>query len=243
MGGKVTTVQDGREVWRYGDAGDRWPVRDGDIWQVGDHVVACGDNGRGASAELMDLFGAPDYVYSDPPWNQGNVNSFRTKAGLQPDRDGFAQFLLTFSGVVTRARAAFIEMGRKELSTLDAAMTSRGWAQVRIWDIVYFGDKPCVLSLYAPAGSSILTQVLTGDPTGMDDALTPGWAVPAISKPGDVIFDPCMGRGCTAEHSSKAGRLVRGVELHPRRLACTIDKLVKVTGATPVKVGDLACMK
>lgn len=244
MGARVTTVHGGKEVWKYGDAGDRYPVMEGDIWQVGEHIVACGDNSRGASGELMDLYGAPDFIYSDPPWNQGNVNSFRTKAGLTHDTSGFASFLVPYTAAVTRSRGgAMIEMGVKELPTLDAAMASHGWQQVKVWQIVYFGKKPCVMACYAPAGSPVLSKTFTGDPTGWDDTLTPGWSIEQLSKPGDVIYDPCMGRGLTAEFAVKLGRKARGTELHPRRLACTVEKLAKATGATPSKVGELACMK
>lgn len=99
-------------MWNYGDAGDRIPVRVGDVWRAGQHLFACGDLLDGIAERLFAHAGRlPDHVYCDPPWTKGNMSSFFTKAG-QKTAATFEQFL---SKLIEQMQpitgSVFIEMG------------------------------------------------------------------------------------------------------------------------------------
>ena len=98
--------------WHYASTGGlNYPVQPGDVWRAGPHVIACGDLEAGDGLRLVDKFGAPDLVYSDPPWNDGNAGAFRTKAGT-PRQVNFTAFLDQLLTVVRMARRdVFLEMG------------------------------------------------------------------------------------------------------------------------------------
>jgi len=74
------TFEDGK--WLYGDSWERFPIKDGEVWQAGKNLVAVKDL---TNLDNLDFFGRDtfDMSYIDPPWNTGNINSFYTKAGLR----------------------------------------------------------------------------------------------------------------------------------------------------------------
>jgi hypothetical protein len=223
------------ERWRYGDAGDRWPVQPGEVWAVGAHRVACGDVEEGAIEQLLAAWAEPvDLAYVDPPWNAGNARAFRTKAGLGRPVDYLRLVELIGLGIDhSGARYACVESGRGGEAEIRAALVRAGLRHVQSWDIVYYRTRPARLHLLAGRG--------TPDPErlpafhGVDDENTPALAVSTLARRGQTVFDPCCGRGTTAIAAHLAGCRFLGLELHPRRLAVAIDKLVGL-GVPPGQV-------
>lgn len=210
--------------WSYGDAGDRFKVVPGSRWQVGPHQVVCND-----LEDNPQPFGAsfqPDMTYTDPPWNQGNAKSFRTKNGQKDRAVDFPTFLRALLTAVKTTRGdVFIEMGKAETPNLTTLVNEAGGRVLQQWGITYYRKHPCVL-LRTQFGAGLRVPPMP-DVSGMDDDHTPAAAIACSTVEGNIVFDPCTGRGLTAVTSDKLGRVFRGSELNPRRLAVTIDKLVK----------------
>src|SRR5665811_2154350 len=102
-------------AWQYGEAGDQYPLDFGDVVQIGPHIVACGDLEKGQGEQCVEMVGRSDIAYVDPPWNQGNISSFRTKAGVSTGLMFMAQFIDVFLGVLkTTQGPIYIEMGKQE---------------------------------------------------------------------------------------------------------------------------------
>lgn len=221
-------------VWQYGDAGDRFPVELGDIWEVGPHVFACGDLELGHAAKLLTYAGVPDVVYTDPPWNKGNARAFRTKAGDSRAVDFLGSLLPAILSVVKGVEHAAIEMGNFHADDLRWLITSKGGVVLADWKITYYRKNP----------SRLLHCTFTGEPPlvdscdGMDDDDTPQWFLERVASKGCVVFDPCMGRGLTSRVADDLGMKALGMELHPRRLAVSIDRLVD-RGYKATKIGAL----
>ena len=73
---------------------------------------------------------------------------------------------------------------------------------------------------------------------GMDEPVMT-WAVLEEEPQGSVIFDPCTGQGLTAVTAQRLGHVFVGTELHPRRMAVTIDKLCKKFNFNAELIGPL----
>jgi len=221
--------------WNYGTAGDRWPVASGDIWKVGNHILACGDLEQGDGMKLLQTINLqPDMVYVDPPWNAGNACSFRTKAGVSRKVD-FESFLQSLLNVVSRSQGdIYIEMGRQETERLLRLIMANGGKVMNVWGITYYRKNPCHLVRCTWCES----HEIEVDFTGMDDDDTPAIAMFHSTQKGQWVFDPCLGRGLTSLVAQRLDRRCVGLELHPRRLACAIDKLHKA-GLSPQKRGNL----
>lgn len=228
--------------WDYGPAGDRWPVNVGDVWQVGQHIFLCGDLETGVAYRFLGRFGDPDMTYSDPPWNTGNANAFLTKAG-HSRRTNIEDFLIAFCGPIWRTRGAiFTEMGNQSLELLQHEIRRIKGFVIAVWPITYYRRNPTNLVLWGnnPQIESSLSTALNYGPGNMDDEDTPSWAIGLASRPGDLIFDPCTGRGLTPISAHKLGRRAIGIELHPRRLAVTLDKLHNLGAGVPEQIGEMA---
>jgi DNA modification methylase len=144
MAGEETTV-DGQTD---DDAVPEVPVmpisRPGDVWELGNHRLVCGDATDPASYEALMADAQADMVFTDPPYNVDYANSAKDKMRGK-DRpilndnlgDGFYDFLLA-ALTPTLARCAggtYIAMSSSELDTLQQAFRAAGgkWSTFIIW--------------------------------------------------------------------------------------------------------------
>jgi hypothetical protein len=174
------------------------------------------------------LDGARDVlVYCDPPWSAGNAASFRTKAGMRRKVD-FGYFLHRLVQLFAAQHGpVFCEMGRENLGLLHELLSEHGGDHLHWWPITYYGKQPAVLT-YADFGHLGNPRY---DPSGMDDDDLPLWV--AQRWPQRVVLDPCCGRGTTALGAHRAHKRFVGCELHPRRMAVTLDKLREAGAGEP----------
>jgi len=212
--------------WHYASTGGlNYPVQPGEVWRADHHMIACGDLERGDGLRLLQRFGrAPDLIYSDPPWNNGNCAAFRTKAGT-PRKVDFNDFLTALLTVTRQARRdVFLEMGVVNTPVLIHLAKLHGGELIEQWPITYYRRHPCSLIQFRWFGRGTWVRGLAG----MDDEDTPVAVLQACMQAGDVIMDPCTGRGLTAATVASAGagdRTFIGLELSPWRMSCTLTRL------------------
>ncbi|MEY4756034.1 MAG: hypothetical protein RJA34_932 [Pseudomonadota bacterium] len=144
MAGEETTV-DGQTD---DDAVPEVPVtpisRPGDVWELGNHRLLCGDATNPASYDALMADAHADMVFTDPPYNVDYANSAKDKMRGK-DRpilndnlgDGFYDFLLAaLTPMLERcAGAIYIAMSSSELDTLQQAFRAAGgkWSTFIIW--------------------------------------------------------------------------------------------------------------
>lgn len=101
--------------WLYGDSWEKFPIEDGEVWQVGKHILAVKDI---TELSNLDFFGISrfDISYCDPPWSTGNLNAFYTKAGFS-QRKKFEPFMEKLINLISTysPRINYLEMGRQNL--------------------------------------------------------------------------------------------------------------------------------
>ncbi len=222
--------------WTYGEAGDEYPVQPGDVWRVGHHVLGCADLETGQVAKFVGEYGRhPEIAYVDPPWNQGNARSFRTKAAVSRAVD-FDLFLASLVDAVSQVDHIYVEMGHQNHAALAETVQAYGGTVIGFWDIFYYRTKPCVL--LGCDFSDGKRPWPDGDYNGLDDEDTPDEILSRYAS-GLTVFDPCMGRGLTALAAHAHGQRFIGTELHPRRMAVTIKKMVDTHSITAEKIGEL----
>ena len=208
---------------RYGDAGDRIPVKVGEEWAVGNSRILCGDIHW---SEAEQFFGANsiDLIYCDPPWNQGMLTGFHTKAGHhgpKPDFNAFKDRLFRLVEMVSAPVA--METGVKEVDDILSRM-SHLFQDVKEYDITYYRKRPCKL---VTGGIESLPAL-----DGVDDDHTPNIVMNAVCDPGDLVLDFCTGRGLTPRTAQANKLRFIGTELAPRRMACALDSLGGVPSLT-----------
>lgn len=218
---RIMRTSDHMKYFSYGRAGDRYPMEIGDVWELGPHTLVCGD----LQAGYGSMIPAPDMVYVDPPYNVGLAKGYRTKAGVPNPNMRFEDLIGSIMEAVRGCKGdVYMESGTKEADNICSIMDAHGCKVYNRWNVTYYKKNPAVLI----RGSFTKPTKLSESPEGMDDEDTPTWAIAHSSKPGDLIVDTCTGQGNTAVSAHKLGRRFFGTELNPRRLAVTIEKLVKL---------------
>ena len=229
-------MQMSKPDWQYGDAGDRYPVTPNTLWAAGPHLLACGDLTTPHYTALLNpaRVGAIriPLVYVDPPWNQGLLTGFRTKAKAPVSELTFTEFLIALLRPLTTIhprppQPTILMEGSTQAKAMEAVTDAIDDIPDLVcratWNITYSKTKPGILyELGAPSSEPLRTSFHS-----MDDVDTPAHAIEHYTEPGNFVLDPCLGRGLTAVAAQTLSRRCIGMELHPRRLACTLDTLHK----------------
>ena len=200
--------------WKYGNSWEKYPIKEGEIWQ---HVSS------GSQLCVWNLFdGLPDFmtqadmIYTDPPWNTGNIRGFYTKAGMKTDKtfDDFIEVLFNHISLID-AVVCYLEIGKQNVCVFRDCLKEI-YPSVQVWPVTYYQKNP---SFLVRGG----LEPTNFDFTGMDDMDTPRTAM--TNEKFTCVADLCMGRGLTAITAIKFGKRFVGTELNRRRLACTIDRV------------------
>jgi DNA modification methylase len=116
----------------------------GDIWQLGDHRLLCGDATDPTCYKVLLSDELADMVFTDPPYNVDYANTPKDKQrcthrpilndNLGADFGGFLQAACAQMLSVTKG-ALYIAMSSSELDTLQSAFRSAGgkWSTFVIW--------------------------------------------------------------------------------------------------------------
>lgn len=223
--------------WTYGDEGKKYPVRRGEVWKVGNHTFVCSDlmNDSVFHDVLATHSPKPTLLYSDPPWSQGNLNAFQTKAGLPAATYRWEALYQRIAAIAAKFGVPlYIEASHKDSrdgakvpETIKAAGKATSY-----WPIFYYRDKPCGLFYAGPTPPPPgLNRILPN----LDDEYTPLEVMKAYG-PNGVVIDPCDGIGTTPLRAQQAGWGSVTNELHPNRMSVALVTLAKETKTEPVRV-------
>ena len=231
--------------WKYGDAGDLYPMERGQIWRVNEAYFAVGDLEENDALKFLvhmktELDVVPTAFYSDPPWDKGNAKSFRTKAfGKEHSR------IVDFVGsllprIVTACRMSCgpfaVEMGEKHVEDLVTELMKQGANGTAIAPITYYKKYPCRI-VCGTFGSTPVQACEASKFVGLDDEDTPAQFIRPLSLD-TVVFDCCVGQGLTCIAADGTGHRSMGMELNPRRAACGVKIIAQDTGYQPELVGS-----
>jgi len=144
----------------YGDAWEHYPIQAGEIWGLSD----------GSRVAVHDIFkplpgfmSLANLVFVDPPWNQGNLTAFYTKA----NRTDYQRFDV-FTGVLFErletlgAQACYIEIGNQFVDAWSERLAQL-YPVLQRWSVVYYRKHPTNII----RGGQV---PIAADFTGMDEA-------------------------------------------------------------------------
>lgn len=239
----------------------------GDVYRLGDHLVACGD-----SLEIADLVlenTTATMCFTDPPYNvgyHGPVGSERARISgdsmAAKDWEVFsarvaAMIASRVDGCVYICHASGPE-GRVFASALDRTMHCSS-AIVWVKNRFVMGRSPYhhrhepIWFGWPKRGGPSLTKERTNDgvwefdrpstskhhPTQKPLGLV-ARAIEHASMPGDSVFDPFLGSGTTLIAAEQLGRRCLGVELEPCYVDVIIERWEEETGKQATKIASLS---
>jgi hypothetical protein len=226
------------ERWNYGDLYKKWPIAEGEIWHIDNHIVACGDVDKGQGQSLLKQTGRPHMTYVDPPWNQGNYRAFHTKAGILDKELHFTDFLERLIKLIKVTKGdVYIEMGVKSVEELTRIIKENDGSIKDTWNITYYHKN--LAKLIRCTWNKSEDKIGAPLMDGYDDESTPRIAITYSTSMGARIFDPCAGRGLTPSTAASLGRRSISMELNPKRAANIIENLYEIVRVKPKKIGEL----
>lgn len=202
------------------------------VRQIGPHRVHCGNIMDGID-QLMAGDRA-DFVYSDPPWGQGNLKYWQTinkrHTGAEPIAIDYGEFLERYFDIVAKYAKdrVVIEYGMKWREDIVRVATSKGFVHGGTTSTWYgSAEKPleCDVLLFSKSGDLQMTDAvvdLCRDHKGQ--AVSMGMFKLCAPK-GGIALDPMCGMGYTASAAMAHGMVFRGNELNRKRLEKTIQRL------------------
>lgn len=228
--------------WVYGEEGEAFPVRPGEVWACGGHLFCCSD--LMASGRFERMFNAhpqrATLVYCDPPWGQSLVNSFRTKAGLGRAGYRWEELYQRIAQIGhSRGLPVWVEGSRpdsRDGQKIPSAIGSFAGAPAGVHSVcvgvTYYRKHLCGLYYCGPGEvpAGLLHKL-----AGKDDEDTPGIVMASYGSSG-LVIDPCAGQGATAREAQRQGWLSINNELHPNRMSCALVRMAQQTGLQPVRV-------
>jgi DNA modification methylase len=244
----------------------KWGVELGQVWQLGDHKITCGDS---TSAEVVNrLIGQekPHLMVTDPPYGVEYDASWRQEAGvagsgaatgkvLNDDRADWTDAWKLFEGdvcyiwhadkfspVVARSlEATKFEMRALIIWAKSQHTFGRGDYHSQHEPCWYAVRKGRTGHYNGDRTQSTLWQI--DKPKKSETGHSTQKPIECMerpirnnSKPGDLVYEPFSGSGTTIIACERTGRKCRAIELNPAYVAVAIQRWADATGKEPRKL-------
>lgn len=241
----------------------------GDIYQLGDNRVMCGDSTVLEDVEKLMGGEKADMLLTDPPYNVNYEGKTKDKLKIKNDQmgnDNFRQFLTdAFSNadMVMKPGAVFyIWHADSEGYNFRGACFDAGWTvrQCLIWNKnsmvmgrqdYQWKHEPCLYGWKEGAGhlwasDRKQTTVINFDKPTRNDMHPTMKPIPLFdyqiknnTKGGDVVLDLFGGSGTTIMACEQNGRRGYCMEYDPRYVDVIVDRWEKFTGAKAVLLNNV----
>lgn len=201
----------------YGNSFERFPCdgmriefRDGSKLQAHDIMYP-----------LPEFMSEADIIFTDSPWNSGNLRSFYTKSQIFPNFDAnfdtFYKRLFECIGQIS-PRVAYLEIGKEHLADY-IYEAKKIFRYVTFFNSGYYHKASNLC--YVVRGSQRSARGIKYDGIDEEDIIKHVCA----EEEYDCIGDLCMGRGLVAVNAYTAGHRFVGTELNHKRLSVAIERL------------------
>ena len=242
-------------------------TKPGDLWELGEHRVLCGDaTDPAAPARLMDGF-RPALLITDPPYGVAYVGKTQEALKIQNDAltpeeteelaaralaaafphlaAGAAVYLACPAGPLhARFQRAFLRAGFEWHQTLiwrkDSIVLGRSDYHYQHEPILY-GWKPGKHYFTADRTRSTVLDIPRPKASQDHPTMKPValWAelIGNSTTSGQVAFDPFLGSGTTVVACERLGRRAFGVEIDPRYVDVVVQRWQETTGRKAKRAG------
>ena len=213
----------------------KWGVESGQLWQLGEHRLICGDCTDKAVVERVMGGERADIAVTDPPY--GVLSNEWDRQFNQDDLDNL---IANSTGLVAIFNSAKTEI-IKAILHLEPMPERMG-----VWRHSQIAPKPGMIWSWQPlfywrCGDAVAWDSLdwyqgNSDKDGTHPTQKPVEFFEKIisSVEGRTVYDPFLGSGTTLIACERLGRKCRAVEISPAYVAVAIQRWVDVTGGEPI---------
>ena len=241
----------------------------GDLYEIGDHRLLCGDSTQTDTFEKLMNGEKADMVVTDPPYNVAYEGGTKEKLTIQNDsmsNDDFYKFLYDFyttlSTAVKKGGAIYVWHASSEIINFAKAMVDAGWLlkQQLIWvkNTMVMGrqdyqwkHEPCLYGWLAGDSHKWYsdrkqTTVIEWDKpqrNGEHPTMKPiglfSYQIQNSSKVGDLVIDAFGGSGTTMVACEQLKRKARVIEYDPKYCDVIVKRMITLDPTLTIKLNGL----
>ena len=248
----------GAEMDKAEELREKWGVASGQLWQLGEHRIICGDCTDEAVVDRLMDGERVSLIVTDPPYGvgyEGGANNAIKRTKLRGDED--AELYRQFLKVAPMNEECALYMwhaGRRANEVYDAAIS--GGFEVRsqiIWHKLkaHYGawmaqykqkHEPCIYCVRgAPKFTGQPTEVTVWeyDQPSRNENHPTEKPIELMERPignhsYSQVYDPFLGSGTTLIACERLSRKCYGIEVEPKYIGVTLERWSEMTGETPV---------
>ncbi len=247
------------------DGGTETDIVLGDLFEIGEHRLLCGDSTQTDTFEKIMQGEFADMVVTDPPYNvayEGGTKEKLTIENDSMDNDEFYQFLYDFYSALTTAvkkgGAIYVWHASSEIINFGKALVDAGWLlkQQLIWvkNSMVLGrqdyqwkHEPCLYGWldggshkwYSDRKQTTVIEFDRPSRNGEHPTMKPiglfAYQIENSSKQGDIVIDAFGGSGTTMVACEQLKRKARVIEFDPRYCQVIIDRMLKLDPSLVIK--------
>ena len=243
----------------------KWGVEPGQLWELGDHRLLCGDSRLKKSTEVLMGGGLADMVITDPPYGVAYVG--KTKDALKVENDDVDEKTLAEMCKDWFDRADEVSRdGAYWVATVPAGplhgvffndWKTRGYLrQVMVWnkdsmvmghseyhykhEPILFGWKPGERLKSSDRTKTTVWDFARPKASREHPTMKPvemwAYAINNHTEKGNAVYEPFSGSGTTIIACEQLGRKARAIEISPNYVAVALQRWADATGKTPIKL-------
>jgi len=240
------------------DGGIETDIVLGDLFEIGEHRLLCGDSTQTDTFEKLMQGEMADMVVTDPPYNVAYEGATKEKLTIQNDsmgNDDFYKFLYDFYSALTTAvkkgGAIYVWHASSEIINFAKAFVDAGWLlkQQLIWvkssmvlgrQDYQWKHEPCLYGWlkgdshkwYSDRKQTTVIEWDKPQRNGEHPTMKPiglfAYQIENSSKQGDIVIDAFGGSGTTMVACEQLKRKAMVIEFDPKYCQVIIDRMIKL---------------
>lgn len=237
----------------------KWGVESGQLWQLGEHRIICGDctdravvdrvmGGEKAALTLTD----PPYGIDVVPdsgeigWSTKQAKVSKFSKVINDDKLMDVSFLLDTADKVAIFGGQYFahylpKAGRWLVWDKDFTDAERDFVPFSECELVWSNIPGVAVKKYKCRSMGYSREGETGsrEHPNQKPIIVISGIIDDFSKAEEMVYDPFLGSGTTLIACERLGRKCRAVEISPAYVAVAIQRWVDMTGGTPELITDV----
>lgn len=237
-------------------------TKPGDIWQLGQHRLMCGDSTKAEDVERLMVGKKADMVFTDPPYGVNYIGKTEEALKMEGDKAGASLFAASIVIIPVKPGAVFYVCcppGNNFKHFIEAFELRCYQSQTIIWKknsmvlghgdyhyqhepILYGWDRQGTHRFYGDRSQTTVWEIDRPAASREHPTMKPiPLCVRAIrnsSRVGDIVIDSFLGSGTTIIAAEQTGRICYGMEIVPHYCDVAIARWEAYTGGQAILVQE-----